>query len=401
MQPWAHNGFVPTNVPCLYRRNGVRGVMHYGRVKRNRRIYLQKLCPQFEEAKKRLRRWLTEVETKAAATAAAQNTGANLNSWGDFKNRYLRSIDLDVALAPKSKAYRHECVHRIITTWNGLFEDDLESRRITSITQEQCALWANGITGYHVTTFNNTVATFKKVFEEAVAIGQLLISPAQKLKRIGKLPRVHGCVLGEPGQPMTQSEREGLEFADAGETRWYPTCEEFQAIIAKMRSYKSGPVEAAADFAELLAYTGCRLSEANRLHWSDVDWQRNRLRVDGAKGRATSASSTVRYVPISASLAGLLKRLEGGTTRQSGEPIAKVRECRGIMQRACMDLKLPRKLDHHDLRHWFSTRAVASGVPVPIVSDWLGHRDGGTLLLKTYRHQAESENQRWVKLLQL
>ena len=43
---------------------------------------------------------------------------------------------------------------------------------------------------------------------------------------------------------------------------------------------------------------------------------------------------------------------------------------------------IARKPDHHDLRHWFATRAVACGVPVPVMADWLGLKDGGTLLLR-------------------
>jgi hypothetical protein len=35
--------------------------------------------------------------------------------------------------------------------------------------------------GYYVTTHNNTVATFKKVFEEAIAVGHLLARPAAGL----------------------------------------------------------------------------------------------------------------------------------------------------------------------------------------------------------------------------
>jgi hypothetical protein len=45
--------------------------------------------------------------------------------------------------------------------------------------------------------------------------------------------------------------------------------------------------------------------------------------------------------------------------------------------------------------------AFASGVPVPVVADWLGHMDRGTLLLKTYRHEDETVNQQWVKKVRL
>jgi len=34
----------------------------------------------------------------------------------------------------------------------------------------------------------------------------------------------------------------------------------------------------------------------------------------------------------------------------------------------------------------FATRCIESGVDVPTVSRWLGHKDGGALAMKTYGH---------------
>jgi integrase len=50
-------------------------------------------------------------------------------------------------------------------------------------------------------------------------------------------------------------------------------------------------------------------------------------------------------------------------------------------------------MTHHSLRHLFATRAIESGVPVPTVARWLGHQDGGALLLKTYSHLLDSHSQ--------
>jgi integrase len=113
-----------------------------------------------------------------------------------------------------------------------------------------------------------------------------------------------------------------------------------------------------------------------------------------------SDEECIRYVPVMDALAKLLKRLKK-RPHQHGDKIARVSECRGTMQRACTELKLPRKIDHHDLRHTFATRCVAAGVPIPVVSDWLGHKDGGVLLLKTYRHEDKAVSQNWAKKVKL
>ena len=41
-------------------------------------------------------------------------------------------------------------------------------------------------------------------------------------------------------------------------------------------------------------------------------------------------------------------------------------------------------LRHHDLRHYFATKAVQSGIDMPTIAKWLGHSDGGVLAMKVY-----------------
>jgi integrase len=41
------------------------------------------------------------------------------------------------------------------------------------------------------------------------------------------------------------------------------------------------------------------------------------------------------------------------------------------------------RITHHDLRHLFATRCIESGVDIPTVFRWLGHKDGGALAMKT------------------
>jgi integrase len=63
----------------------------------------------------------------------------------------------------------------------------------------------------------------------------------------------------------------------------------------------------------------------------------------------------------------------------------RIRECAATMGRAATMVGMPR-ITHHDLRHLFATRCVESGVDIPTVSRWLGHKDGGALAMKVYGH---------------
>ena len=53
------------------------------------------------------------------------------------------------------------------------------------------------------------------------------------------------------------------------------------------------------------------------------------------------------------------------------------------------------KITHHDLRHLFATRCIESGVDIPTVARWLGHKDGGALAMKTYGHLRNEHVRRW------
>jgi len=56
-----------------------------------------------------------------------------------------------------------------------------------------------------------------------------------------------------------------------------------------------------------------------------------------------------------------------------------------LIKNACKKLGLFH-LTHHDLRHLFATRCIESGVDIPTVAKWLGHKDGGVLAMQTYGH---------------
>ena len=68
-----------------------------------------------------------------------------------------------------------------------------------------------------------------------------------------------------------------------------------------------------------------------------------------------------------------------------------VRECQKSMDRAAKVVGMPR-ITHHDLRHLFATRCIESGVDIPTVSRWLGHKDGGALAMRVYGHLRDSHS---------
>ena len=165
-----------------------------------------------------------------------------------------------------------------------------------------------------------------------------------------------------------------------------PTRPQLKALVATIRfsdgrADSQAKAKAGADLVELLAYSGCRLGEARALRWKHVNFDSNRLIVPGTK-----SDSSKRVIPMSAPLRDLLQRLRAEDPGAGpSDPIVKHKSARKCLETACRKLELP-VFYHHAMRHFFATCAIESGVDVPTVSRWLGHKDGGQLAMKVYAH---------------
>jgi integrase len=161
---------------------------------------------------------------------------------------------------------------------------------------------------------------------------------------------------------------------------------QLKALVEAIRNSDGRPGSQAkakngADLVELLAFSGCRLGEARALRWHHVNLDQNRLTVPGTK-----SDSSRRVIPISAPLRELLLRLQKENTAAGPlDPIMKHKSARKCLETACRKLGFPR-FTHHSTRHFFCTCAIESGVDIPTVSRWLGHKDGGQLAMKVYAH---------------
>ncbi len=140
-----------------------------------------------------------------------------------------------------------------------------------------------------------------------------------------------------------------------------------------------------ADIIRLLLLTGCRKSEIVTMRWQDVDADTLNL---------ADAKTGPRQVPLNAPARAILERqprsngpyvfpspLDPDRPLCSGLPLwYSVRRETGIE-----DVRL------HDLRHTFASHAVLQGVPLPVVSHLLGHKNPGMTL--RYAHVGDRETE--------
>ncbi len=133
-----------------------------------------------------------------------------------------------------------------------------------------------------------------------------------------------------------------------------------------------------------LAHTGMRINEARQLKWQDV-----REDFILAPGVITK-NGRPRAIPFVNGIREVLNELHDVHGR--GDLVLPQAECKRSLDAACERAGVPH-LSHHDFRHLFATRCIQSGVDLPTVARWLGHRDGGALLAKIYFHLADEHSQ--------
>ncbi|MBC8347588.1 MAG: site-specific integrase [Verrucomicrobia bacterium] len=149
---------------------------------------------------------------------------------------------------------------------------------------------------------------------------------------------------------------------------------------------RKGRPEVAFTFL-FLCFTGLRMGEARALRWKDVEEDRIII-------RGTKTDSAHRSLPIYHQLAALLEKMKEFRNKSNEEDRILIRQrIDKAIARACGKLNLP-YLRHHDLRHYFATKAIQAGVDLTTVAKWLGHSDGGVLAMKVYANVIDEHSQR-------
>ena len=171
-----------------------------------------------------------------------------------------------------------------------------------------------------------------------------------------------------------------------------PSQKHFIELVTTIRNGDGGWAERCADLVEFLAYGGCRKGEAARVNGRDCDFDKGEITVLGDPATGTK-NWEIRRIPMIPDMRRLLEGLKKarGEEQFLSKPVMLVHECQGAIDTACKKLNIPR-FTHHDLRHLFATRCIESGVDIPTVSRWLGHKDGGALAMKVYGHLRDSHS---------
>ncbi len=263
-------------------------------------------------------------------------------TFGEAATTHLRNLDDNLSIKPRTRDYWREVLLALGKSWPGLNEK--KWARVYAKTASP-------------TRYNNTAAVLRHVLNVAIEAGVIYSNPAVVVKRA----------------------------AVRGKQISLPTTKKFNAMIAEMRAGHSRDSINCADLAAGLAFTGCRVGEAREIAWRDVDFDAGEIVVRGDANTGTK-NWELRRVPLIPDARALFQRMRTERPRESLDAkLFCVGECQKSLNRACKKVGTDR-ITHDDLRHLFATRCIESGVDVPTVSRWLGHKDGGALAMKTYGH---------------
>jgi integrase len=163
-----------------------------------------------------------------------------------------------------------------------------------------------------------------------------------------------------------------------------PTKAQFKTLLETIVGLRSDALPA-VDLCELLAYSGCRLNEATSITWGDINFKKKTFTVTG--GERGTKNHEQRTVPLFPALEAFLKRLldRHDEAPDPSERIISIQKARTAMIHACKLAELP-PFSHHHLRHFFCSNAIEAGIDFKTIAGWLGHKDGGLLVARTYGH---------------
>jgi len=259
----------------------------------------------------------------------------------------------NVTIKLATRHYWNQIFLAVLKSWPGLAD-----REIRRITKTDCKEWARVVRKVaSPTRYNNTIAGLRHVFDVAKEAGIIHSNPAENLERM----------------PVRAKQLT------------LPSGDQFLQLVDVVEQAGAWCSQDCADFVRGLAFTGLRKGEAGEVEWRDLDFKRGETIVRGHPETGTK-NWEVRRVPMIPEARALFERMRSD---RSDEPldakVFRVGECQKALDRACKKVSTDR-ITHHDLRHLFATRCIESGVDIPTVSRWLGHKDGGALAMKTYGH---------------
>jgi integrase len=298
------------------------------------------------------KRLLAEFKRNLGRTDPQQGN----TSFGAVLDRYAETLG---GLKESTRENKLSIIAKLKRTWHGI--DRMPLRLVKT---SDLKAWLSKHRTASASTYNQAVTVIRDALQLAQEDRVIADSPAANIK------------YHKPGAPLRST----------------PGVEEFQAIVADIRSQKFNGhgARTSADFIEFMGLSGLGQAEARSLKRNDVDLTKGTITTFRHK------TATGFQIPVFPQLLGLVERLCEG--KKHDEHLLPLHNAKRALEGACNRLGLPR-YTQRSLRRMFITKAIENGVDVKVIAQWQGHKDGGALILKTYSHVRPVHSQRMAELM--
>jgi integrase len=202
------------------------------------------------------------------------------------------------------------------------------------------------------------------------------------------------------------------------------TMASIQAILNEALKMRDGKLFVL--YVRLLYTSGMREQEALTLKWADIDWAGNQLHLGtetkNDEGRVVDFNPTMEAVlvelksltsktsqwlfPMSERTKRRINRSRQRRAMKSGKSEwvkatgdVRAKNFHSIMATCRKHANLP-TFAFHDLRRFFISWCIMSGVDFMTIARWVGHKDGGVLIGRVYGHVANDYRRKMANKLQ-
>lgn len=254
-------------------------------------------------------------------------------------------ITNDPDLKQRAKDYRLETLKAIRDNTDGI-----DAMAPAHFTPDWCEQWAKRFRKkYSGSRFNGCLQTLRAILQAAVERGLISENPTK-----------------------------GIEAAPIKrQPKHLPTDKKFSELIDSLSVIPTR--RSALLVIKFLAYSGRRIEQARRLYPKHVDFKRGTILWPPIKHE-----DQWQEVPMIPQLKPVARELVKSHPMDNS-PLLPIKNPRRALGTCCRDVGIPR-LTNHDFRHFFTTKALEQGIPVPDVAMMRGDKDGGAMLLKNYFH---------------
>ena len=373
----------------IYQRKDGRWVAKY------KSVNMIKPCVVYAKSESEAKRKLRELK-KDAAKGLVKSTSRR---FGDYADQWLYTFKLHSVEDSSFDKYESAYLTHIKPAFGKMQLASIHSEQLQKLLVEKSQTLSH-------TVVKIIYIILSEIFSYAHSEGDLSRNPMHNVKM--------------PKKATFKPEREIVALES----------DEVRAVerIAEMKSKNGRPCIMQAHALVFLVHTGLRCGEFLALKWSDIDFESRivtvnknmsmvydrdkdgvRIKHKKARIKCTKTASGNRIVPLNTKAIAALNSLKAvyremdivsdsvavtrkGTTLSSDQ-------LRRVLRRVLAYAGIDKPFTLHQLRHTFATQALNAGIPITVVSKWLGHANI-SVTYNTYIHVLESAEAAAVELLE-